>query len=90
VFSFYPARSGNIYYELKPYVVPGEDPTGTTHGSPWSYDTQVPLLWLGARVKRGTYSGPSTIADLAPTLSAILGIVQPSGSRGRVLQEMLK
>jgi len=90
VFSFYPDRSGNVYYELKPYVVPGEDPTGTTHGSPWSYDTRVPLLWLGARVKRGVQAQPATIADIAPTLSAILGIAKPSNSRGRVLQEMLR
>lgn len=89
-FSFHPARSGNVYYELKPYIVPGDHPSGTTHGSPWSYDTRVPLLWLGAAVKRGTHAGPASIADIAPTLSLILGIDRPSGSRGRVLQEMLR
>jgi predicted AlkP superfamily pyrophosphatase or phosphodiesterase len=89
-FSFYPARSGNVYYELKPYIVPGDTPTGTTHGSPWSYDTRVPLLWLGASVRQGTYGGVVSIADIAPTLSSILGIDRPSGSRGRVLQEMLR
>jgi predicted AlkP superfamily pyrophosphatase or phosphodiesterase len=89
-FSFHPDRSGNVYYELKPYVVPGDNAAGTTHGSPWSYDTRVPLLWLGASVRRGTYAGPVSIADIAPTLSSILGIDRPSGSRGRVLQEMLR
>jgi hypothetical protein len=89
-FSFYPTRSGNVYYELRPYVVPGDDSTGTTHGSPWSYDTRVPVLWLGAAVRRGTYGGPVSIADIAPTMSSILGIDRPSGSRGRVLQEMLR
>jgi hypothetical protein len=89
-FSFYLLRSGNIYYELKPFIVPGQEPSGTTHGSPWSYDTRVPLLWLGAAVKRGTHTGPASIADIAPTLSNILGIAKPSGSRGRVLQEMLR
>jgi predicted AlkP superfamily pyrophosphatase or phosphodiesterase len=53
--SFYPDRSGNIYYELKPFIVPGQEPTGTTHGSPWSYDTRVPLLWFGSSIKRGAY-----------------------------------
>jgi arylsulfatase A-like enzyme len=89
-FSFHPERSGSIYYELKPYIVPGQEPTGTTHGSPWSYDTRVPLLWFGASVKRGTHAGPVSIVDIAPTLSTLLGIGKPSGSRGRVLREMLR
>jgi predicted AlkP superfamily pyrophosphatase or phosphodiesterase len=89
-YSFHPQRSGNIYYELKPFIVPGEDSTGTTHGSPWSYDTRVPLLWFGAPVKRGVHPGPVSIADIAPTLSFLLGIDQPSDARGRVLHEMLR
>jgi arylsulfatase A-like enzyme len=88
--SFYPDRSGNVYYELNPFIVPGKEPTGTTHGSPWSYDTRVPLLWFGSSIKLGAYHEPTSIADIAPTLSALLGIAKPSGSRGRVLQEMLR
>jgi predicted AlkP superfamily pyrophosphatase or phosphodiesterase len=88
--SFYPDRSGNIYYELKPFIVPGQEPTGTTHGSPWSYDTRVPLLWFGSSIKRGTYKEATSIADIAPTLSALLGIDAPAGSGGRVLREMLR
>jgi predicted AlkP superfamily pyrophosphatase or phosphodiesterase len=90
VFSFHPDRSGNIYYELKPYIVPGQESTGTTHGSPWSYDTRVPLLWLGASVKPGAQRGPVSMIDVAPTLSFLLGIDRPSGARGRVLKEMLR
>jgi predicted AlkP superfamily pyrophosphatase or phosphodiesterase len=89
-FSFYPERSGNVYYELKPYVVPGQVPTGTTHGSPWSYDTRVPLLWYGPSVRRGVHAGPVSIADIAPTLAAILGITAPAGSQGRVLEDVLR
>jgi hypothetical protein len=90
VFSFYPTRSGNIYFELEPFVLPSKDPTGTTHGSPWSYDTRVPLLWFGPSVRRGVYRAPVSMADLAPTLSAILGIPKPPEARGRVLREMLR
>jgi hypothetical protein len=90
MFSFHPERSGNVYYELRPYMVSGQEPTGTTHGSPWSYDTQVPLLWFGASIDRGVYRKPVSIADIAPTLSAILGVTQAPGSRGRVLDEMLR
>lgn len=88
-FSFYPSRSGNIYYELNPYVVPGSARAGTTHGSPWSYDARVPLLWFGPAIKRGIHHEPASIADIAPTLSAILGIPEPGGSEGRVLNEIL-
>ena len=88
--SFYRDRSGNIYYELKPFIVPGREPTGTTHGSPWSYDTRVPLLWFGAGILPATHYGMVNVADVAPTLSFLLGISEPGGSTGRVLSEMLR
>jgi predicted AlkP superfamily pyrophosphatase or phosphodiesterase len=88
-FSFYPERSGNIYFEVKPFVIAWADSSGTTHGSPWSYDTRVPLLWFGASVKRGVYPSPVGIADIAPTISAYLGIRPPAGAQGRVLREVL-
>lgn len=87
--SFYPGRSGNVYYELAPYLVPESRPEGTTHGSPWGYDTHVPLLWLEQGVRPGVYRGNVSVADIAPTLSSLLGIPAPSGSQGRVLKEML-
>jgi predicted AlkP superfamily pyrophosphatase or phosphodiesterase len=90
VLSFFPARSGNIYYELGPYIVQGSDSVGTTHGSPWSYDTRVPLVWFGLGIKPGGYRGTVSVADIAPTLSAILGITEPAGSQGRVLGEILR
>lgn len=89
-FSFFPARSGNIYYELQPYQVPGSQAQGTTHGSPWAYDTQVPLLWFGPEIVAGRYHDPSSVADIAPTLSAILDIGETAGSEGRVLSEILR
>jgi predicted AlkP superfamily pyrophosphatase or phosphodiesterase len=89
-FSFFPSRSGNIYYELKPYVVPGSARAGTTHGSPWSYDAQVPLLWFGASIKPGVHHGAASVADIAPTLSALLRIAEPAGSEGRILDEMFR
>jgi predicted AlkP superfamily pyrophosphatase or phosphodiesterase len=87
--SFYPGRSGNIYLELSPYAIPEAKPEGTTHGSPWSYDTHVPLVWLEPGVRPGTYKASVSVADIAPTLSSLLEIPAPSGSQGRVLKEML-
>jgi predicted AlkP superfamily pyrophosphatase or phosphodiesterase len=88
--SFYPARSGNIYYELRPNQLPERQRMGTTHGSPWAYDTHVPLLWFGPGIHPGMHHAPVSVSDLAPTVSALLGIHEPSGSEGRVLEEMLR
>ncbi len=49
--SFHPERSGDVLFVVKPYCFLSPYLTGTTHGSPHSYDTHVPLLVFGAGVK---------------------------------------
>jgi predicted AlkP superfamily pyrophosphatase or phosphodiesterase len=88
--SYYPGRSGEVFYVLAPYLLPESRPVGTTHGSPWAYDTHVPLLLFGKGIEAGKYADRVAVADLAPTLSAALGIPAPSGSIGRVLKEALR
>jgi hypothetical protein len=88
--SYYPGRSADLYYFLEPYWLPSDEPTGTGHGSPWRYDQQVPLLWFGKGIVPGTKRGPAAVADLAPTLSALLGLTAPGGAQGRVLSEVLR
>jgi predicted AlkP superfamily pyrophosphatase or phosphodiesterase len=88
--SFHPAVSGHILYTTRPYVLVDDEATGTSHGSSWSYDVQVPLLWLGPGIRPGTYYSSATVADIAPTLSAILGLLEPGGSVGSVLREMVE
>ena len=62
-----------------------------SHGTPWKYDTHVPLLFLGTPwVKSGAYLQAAEPADIAPTLARILSIPPPSGSEGRVLAELLR
>ena len=85
--SFHSERSGHVVYRVLPFHVVND--TGTNHGSPWDYDTHVPLMWYGPGVKSGTYDMAVSPADIAPTLMALLGIAGPSGSAGRVLHEML-
>jgi predicted AlkP superfamily pyrophosphatase or phosphodiesterase len=63
--------------------------TGTGHGSPWVYDTHVPIILCGPQVRRGRYFRRVEVLDIAPTLSVILGIEAPNGSQGRLLQEAL-
>jgi arylsulfatase A-like enzyme len=90
VYSFYPGRSGNIYYQMAPYILVDDGPTGTGHGTPWAYDQQVPLLWFGSRIVPGIRQTPAAVADIAPTLSALLGLTAPGGSQGRVLSEIVR
>ncbi len=88
--SFYTGRSGDVFLVLEPFAVPVSEDTHTGHGSPWSYDAQVPLVLWGKAFKPGIYSGPCQPIDLAATLAAALGISQPSGAQGRPLVEALK
>ena len=59
----------------------------TSHGSPWPYDTHVPIMMAGPGVKAGTYTARVSICDIAPTLSFLLRIEQPNGSVGRILSK---
>jgi hypothetical protein len=64
---------------------------GTTHGSPYAYDTHVPVIFWGspALVTPGRYHAAAAVHDIAPTLSTLLDIAQPSGSIGRALDEII-
>jgi arylsulfatase A-like enzyme len=85
-YGYYGARSGDIFIITEPYYL--YDATGTTHGTPFDYDSHVPLIFMGAGIHAGHYYQKTAINDVAPTLAAIAGVEQPSGSVGRVLQEM--
>jgi arylsulfatase A-like enzyme len=84
---FNQARSGNLTVMLDPYWMVSRN--GTTHGTPFDYDTHVPVLFLGAQVRGGRYNGNVMVNDIAPTLATMLDVETPSGSIGRVLDEML-
>jgi arylsulfatase A-like enzyme len=85
---FNAARSGNLLILHDPYWISGT--SGTTHGSAFDYDTHVPVLFLGPGVRAGRYHHEVAVNDIAPTLATMLDIETPSGSVGRVLDEMLK
>ena len=82
-------RSGDVWVITKPlyFFVEGELPT--THGSAYNYDTHVPVILFGAGVQPGRYNADCSPSDIAPTLSALLGIEPPSNRTGRVLVEAL-
>lgn len=64
--------------------------TGSTHGSGLNYDTHVPLLFFGKGIKQGQTFEKTVIPDIAPTISALLGISFPNGAIGDVLGFVIK
>jgi len=75
---------------MKPFILPGSGQTGTTHGSPYSYDTHVPVLFYGEPFKRGRYADEFYITDIVPTLCAALKLDHPAGSIGRPFVKALQ
>ena len=61
---------------------------GTTHGSSYSYDTHVPLIFWGGMIPKGKKDRLVNIRDIAPTISTILGISYPNGCTGNPLPEV--
>lgn len=62
---------------------------GTTHGTGYTYDTHVPIVFMGWNVPQGSSSRYVTITDIAPTLSMMLGTRLPNGSSGQPILEIL-
>lgn len=86
----YPALSGDVLVIQKPFnLIEGKDGTGTSHGTPWAYDLQVPMLICGGGVKKGIHTQRVAVQDLAPTISQILGIIYPNACTGKVLPNAL-
>jgi len=89
--NFHPKRSGDVYIVFEPnWFINDFDglTVASTHGSPWSYDTYVPIVFAGAGLKAHTVDRRVQTIDIAPTLSAFLGIKPPSGSVGEPLEEV--
>ena len=85
--SYFPGRSGDII------IIPKENwllaASVTTHGTLYSYDQRVPVLFYGAGIRSGVYSDPATPADVAATLASIVGVRLPSPD-GQVLKNALR
>lgn len=86
---FHPKRSGDIAVVLEPGWMAWGGVTGSTHGSGYSYDTHIPILFFGAGIKHGSTSTYHTITDIAPTISSLLKIKFPSGCTGQPVREIV-
>jgi predicted AlkP superfamily pyrophosphatase or phosphodiesterase len=84
-----PRRSGDIMLVLNPGWFVGRN-IGTTHGTLYRYDTHVPLLFYGWKVKNGETTMRTNISDIAPTVADFLNILEPNGSVGNVIQGVKK
>lgn len=87
---YYPQRCGDVIVVYQPYNYLIDIPITATHGSPYSYDTHVPLIIMGSAFKPGHYYQSAAPSDIAPTLAQVLGIQAPSNSVGRVLSEAMR
>ena len=82
-------RSGDVMLNYLPAYVDYMK-TGTTHGAAYSYDTHVPLLWYGWKIKQGSSYEPVNISDIAPTVASFLDISFPNGCVGKPISGLVK
>jgi len=82
-------RSGDIYYIIDAGWYPSLGP-GTGHAAWNPYDSHIPAVFMGWGVKPGKTNKQYFMSDIAPTISALLHIQEPSGSIGKVITELIK
>ncbi len=82
-------RSGDVLINYLPAYI-DYAPYGTTHGSPYSYDTHVPLIFYGWNIKQGSSSEQVYITDVAATLAMMLNIQFPNGCTGKPISFLVK
>jgi predicted AlkP superfamily pyrophosphatase or phosphodiesterase len=90
--NFNPKRSGDIYLVLQPHWFVNDFDgltVASTHGSPWRYDTFVPIVFAGNGLAAQTVFREVQTVDIALTLSKYLKIKAPSGATGSPLSEVL-
>jgi predicted AlkP superfamily pyrophosphatase or phosphodiesterase len=96
--NFHPERSGNVHYIQDQYWFVhsteeakklGLTALAAIHGSPWSYDTYVPVLFAGPGIPNMRISRRVSPLDIAPTLANYMGVKAPSGTTATVLKEIV-
>jgi predicted AlkP superfamily pyrophosphatase or phosphodiesterase len=82
---FYSRRSGDVFYSVDPGFLEGTFKKGTSHGTFYSYDLHIPLIFYGFTIKNGTSVSRVSITDIAPTLASMLHIEFPDCTVGNPL-----
>lgn len=86
----FPERSGDIYLVPPPYQTLASREYRVSHGTPWQYDSYVPLLFVNPAFKTLRITKAVSTTDIAPTLAAILSIKFPSAAMGQPLSEVMQ
>ncbi len=90
--SLNPTRGGDVLVMLKPWslIETVESAYPSTHGSPYAYDTRVPIFFLGKGIKARQETRPVSPLDIAPTLSALVKVTPPPACVGTPLCEVME
>ena len=91
--NFNAKRSGEIFIVFEPnWFINDFDglTVASTHGSPWNYDTHVPIVFAGHNLTPKKVNRPVQTIDVAVTLAAYIGVKPPSGASGKPLVEVLE
>lgn len=82
-------RSGDIYIVQEPYwFLFDKGPVKAMHGSPWRYDTHVPIIFTGPGMQPQKVDRRVHPVDVAPTIAALLGMTPPGSAQGSPLEEV--
>jgi predicted AlkP superfamily pyrophosphatase or phosphodiesterase len=87
---FHSKRSGDVVFVLEPGWLSSTSTRGTSHSSPYTYDTHVPMLFYGAGVKAGSTVQYHPITDIAPTISVLMRVKFPSACTGQPIAELFE
>jgi hypothetical protein len=90
---YYPGRSGQIFLVPREgsFITDRDVKYAFTHGSPWPYDSRIPILFYGpAFIRPGVFDSPVSQQDIAPTLATILGTPPPATATGRAQSAALR
>jgi len=86
---YFPERSGDVLFMVKPFHLLYTDTEGTSHGTPYAYDSQVPVVFAGKGIKPGVYLEELDPVDVAPTLAALMEMGMPAAAEGKPRAEVL-
>lgn len=89
---YYPGRSGQIFLVPREgsFITVRDPHYAFTHGSPWDYDSRIPVLFYGPPfIRRGDFKTPVTQQDIVPTLAALLGTPLPATATGHAQRQVL-
>ena len=87
--NYFRPRSGDVMVWMTPHTR-GDLGTGFTgHGTPWTTDTHVPILFYGYDIPHGQSSAPVAPSDIASTLAVFLNSPFPSGNTGNPLNDLI-